>query len=272
MKDHPLFNEDPENIDRRSRDIGYINIVKFNGTRKQTFPNQWEPETLMSVEDVYNAVGAGRFELIGRDLVKKFIVDRTMLEISDPDGNVPNAPPPNGPQNPAHQVPQQQYQPPQPAPAQQQFPPIPTAQGPGIQIPTGTDPTTALMLIFMQTQMENQKAAREDARFQASLQMTAMQTNMQTMASMVGALSGRPGAPTGADNSAESLLKGVELMSNLYAGINEGGGLGGQKQALDWGAISTNIAQSIRGIVDITKATGAAGVGAPIIPPGEPTP
>ena len=263
MKAHPLFNEDSDNRDRMDRDIGYINIVKFNGTRRQTFPNQWEPESLMTIEDVFNAVGPGRFELIGRDSVRKYIVDRVMIEITDSEGKLPN----NEPQSNSSQ-PQQQ---PAPAVTHQSpvnYPPIPTAQGQGVQIPAGTDPTTALMLIFMQTQMEAQKQAREDSRFAAQLQMQSMQLNMQTMAQMVTALGGRQSAG-GADNSAESLMKGVELMSNLYAGINEGGGMS-PKSPVDWGTVTTNIAQSIRGLADLAKVS-TGGPNMPIIPPGDGT-
>lgn len=264
MKDHPLFNDDPDNHDRRSRDIGYINIVKYNGTRKQALPNQFEPEAIMTIDDVYQQVGAGRFELIGRDSIKKYIVDRVMLEITDADGNMPNVvtAAQNAQQPAAPQQPQQQYQ--QPA-APQAFPPIPTAQGSGISIPAGTDPNTALLLVFMQIQSENQKMAREDARAQAQLQMQLATNNMQTMATLVTAMSGRA-APTGADSSAESLLKGVELMSNLYAGMNEGG-VGGGKPPVNWGEVSMNIAQSIKGIADLAKAT--SGGSGPVIPPAE---
>lgn len=264
MKNHPLFNDDPENVERTSRDIGYINIVKFNGPRRQNLPNQWEPESLLTIEDVFNAVGPGRFELIGRDIIKKYIVDRVMIEITDTEGKIPT----NEPSRDEKQAPTPQFQ---QAPPQQHspvYPPIPTAQGSGVQIPAGTDPTTALMLIFMQTQMEAQKQAREDSRFAAQLQMQSMQLNMQTMAQMVTALGGRQ-SPGGADNSADSLMKGVELMSNLYAGINEGGGVG-PKAPVDWGTVTTNIAQSIRGLADLAKVSTGPGGNTPIIPPGDP--
>lgn len=264
MKNHPLFNDDPENVERTSRDIGYINIVKFNGPRRQNLPNQWEPESLLTIEDVFNAVGPGRFELIGRDIIKKYIVDRVMIEITDTEGKIPTSESREEKQAQAPQY-QQAPQPPQPT----VYPPIPTAQGSGVQIPSGTDPTTALMLIFMQTQMESQKQAREDARFAANLQMQSMQLNMQTMAQLVTALGGRQSSG-GADNSAESLMKGVELMSNLYAGINEGGGLKGAAP-VDWGTVTTNIAHSIRGLADLAKVSSTgSGSNTPIIPPGDP--
>lgn len=264
MRNHPLFNEDPDNVERTQRDIGYINIIKFNGPKRQNLPNQWEPESLLTIEDVYNAVGPGRFELVGRDIIKKYIVDRVVIEITDPDGKIPTNEPREEKQATAPQY-QQAPQPQQPT----VYPPIPTAQGSGVQIPAGTDPTTALMLIFMQSQMEAQKQAREDARFAAQLQMQSMQLNMQTMAQMVTALGGRQSSG-GADSSAESLMKGVELMSNLYAGINEGGGVG-PKAPVDWGTVTTNIAHSIRGLADLAKASGGGpAANTPIIPPGDP--
>lgn len=264
MINHPLFNENDGNEDRAARDIGYINIRQFEGSRAVTLPNQWDPEQLQTIEDLYEAVGVGRFELIGRHAVTKRVVDRVMIEIKLPKGSPP---PPE-----QQQQQQQRWQPPEPQQAQQI---APTMVAGGVQIPPGMDPQLAMIVTMLTTSQQTTNAMimgqREDARFHSAQQTELMLGFTRAQADMitglVGALAGNKAGGTG--ESTEAFLKGVELMADIKAGMREGEG-GDPEKTPGWGEIAKNIAESLRAVKDIATITSSAPA-APVIDPGVPT-
>ena len=265
MINHPLFNEDDGNEERAARDIGYINIRQFEGSKAITLPNQWDPEELQTAEDLVNAVGFGRFELIGRHARTKRVVDRVMIELRAPKGTAA-APP-----EPAQQ--QRNWQPPEQQQYQVQQPPSMVAGG--IQIPPGMDPQMAMMITMMTTSQQSTNAMlmaqREDSRFNAQQMTTLMlgftDAQARMITGLVSGLSGRaPGG--GTDTTADAFLKGVELMGQIRAGMAEGGGEGGEGKAPVWSDIAQNIAESLKAVRDIANLTSTTPA-APIVPPGD---
>ena len=270
MKDHPLFNDDPNDIERRERDIGFINIVEFDGSKKTTLPNQWEPEELQTAEDVYNAVGGpGRFELVGRDVKTKRVVDRCLIILKAKNGTnaaqppAPAAQPEERPRSSASQ---------------------PVIQAGGMVIPAGMDPSLAMVLSLVASQNQQSQAMlaaqREDNKnymaqqVQLMLGMTNANTQLVTglVSGLTQAFSGRPGQQGGgSDNAAEAFIKGVETMVQLHAGMKEGEQDGKPAEPNNWTQISQNIVESIRGIRDVAQFTNAAaGAVAPQVPPAGP--
>lgn len=257
MKDHPLFNDDENDIERRARDIGFINIHEFKGGKRVTLPQQYEPEELTTAECVFNAVGYGRFELVGRDSQTKRVVDRVLINLDPPKGE---AAPPKRADPPAS-----------PPPAAAAPAPFPAMQVGGMVVPANMDPSLAMFLAMAtnQTQMLAQMlvAQREDSKI-------AMASNVQLMLGMsenttrlitglAGALGGRPnGGPEGA---AEAFIKGVETMGSLMQGVKEGNAETEGKPT-DWGEIAKSVVESVKTIRDISQmsATGAP----PVVPPG----
>jgi hypothetical protein len=251
MIDHPLFNfEDPDDTEKRKRNIAYINIMACEpGKKKITLTNQWEPEELQTPADVLEAVGGvyGTYELIGRG-TKHQIMDRQMISLGAPKGHVP---------------------PPPPAPAQPPPPPVvtmaqaPTMQASGIIIPSTMDPNVAMVISMMAMQNQN-------AQFNAQNQ-TAMITGLATaFAPVIGAALSRPGvagAP-GSQQAAESgFLKGIEVMAALKEGVDSAN----KGPATDWGTVSGQIAQAVKGLVEVARTTaGTPAPAAPVVPPGGP--
>jgi hypothetical protein len=273
VKDHPLFNDDPNDIERRERNIGFINIVEFDGSKKTTLPNQWEPEELQTAEDVYNAVGGpGRFELVGRDTNTKRVVDRCMIILKAKNGA--NAAAPAAPAAPREE--------PRSSTAQ----PMMTAGG--MTIPSGMDPSLAMVLSLVAAQNQQSAAMlaaqREDNKTYMSQQVQLMlgmtNANTQLVTGLVTGLSqafGNRPAPGGSDSAAEAFIKGVETMVSLHAGIKEGEEeKNGPTPKNDWTQISANIVESIKGIRDVAQATNAVtsvaagGNGAGQMPPAGP--
>jgi hypothetical protein len=265
MKEHPLFCDEDSNDERRSRDIGYINIYRFQGSKRAALPNQWDPEQLQTIEDVYREVGAGQFELVGREGRTKQVVDRVMLHIESPRGETP-PPAAQAAQQPAQQQPQQQPGPPQ-------------MNIGGMQIPSNMDPHVAMFVSVLHsnaTQSAAQvQAAREDNKnFQSTLTQlmlgfTNSQTQMVTglVSGLAGAFGHAPQQANQTDRITDAFLKGVELVGEIKSGMKEGSEA--PKQATDLGAVVQNVAQSISAIRDIAAAANAAPM-APIVPPGGP--
>jgi len=267
MINHPLFNENDGNEDRAARDIGYINIRQFQGSKAITLPNQWDPEELQTVEDLYNAVGVGRFELIGRHALTKRVVDRTVIEIQLPKGA-------GAPAEPMPQQQQARWQ--APEPQQPQQPTTPTMVAGGLQIPPGMDPQMAMMIAMMTTSQQTTNTmimgSREDAKFYAAQQTELMlgftRAQAEMITGLVGALAGGRGGG-GSGESTEAFLKGVELMADIKAGMREGDPSNEEKTP-GWGEIAKNIAESLRAVKDIASITSSAPA-APVIDPGVPT-
>lgn len=267
MINHPLFNENDGDEERASRDIGYINIRQFVGSKPVTLTNQWDPEELQTSEDLFNAVGAGKFELIGRHALTKRVVDRVVIEIQPAKGVA--APTPQAQQ----QQPHQGWQAPDPHQQQQQQQPTPQPNmvAGGIVIPPGMDPSMAMIItmITASTQTTNQMmmAQREDARFSMQQLTTMMLGFTESQARMVtGLVSGLAGRPPGGagSESTEAFLKGVELMADIKAGVSEGSG---EQKPTGWSEIAQNIAESLRAVRDIATLTSTTPAAA-VVPPG----
>jgi len=263
MKNHPLFNDDPDNLDRMSRDIGFINIYEFQGSKRVALTNQWDPEELQTLEDVYAAVGAGNFELVGRDALNKRIVDRQMIALKSPRGAAP--------EKPQSEEPQRAYRPEPVAPAQ---PSQPMMQGGGFSIPSGMDPTMAMFLMLTQSQSQQAQAQlqaqREDARAANATMAQLFGLFTQSQASMVtglaSALGGnRGGSGSGEVGAADAFMKGVETMGSLMAGVKEGAAEANEEKPLNLGDIAKNIAESLGAVRDISR-TASGMTGAPIEP------
>jgi|WetSurMetagenome_2_1015567.scaffolds.fasta_scaffold56821_2 hypothetical protein len=264
MINHPLFNEDDTNEERASRDIGYINIRQFEGSRSVMLVGQWEPAELQSTEDVYNAVGAGHFELIGRHARTKRIIDRVLMTIKVPRaaGSAPE-PEPRG----------QPRQPPEPPAPVIQQPPM--MQAGSIVIPPGMDPQTVMMVLSSQQNAALLQAQREESRFNAS-QLTQIMvgfTNAQTqmVTGLVSGLAGMMGHTQpqgGANGTVDGFLKGIEIMADLKAGMKEGAENEGKPT--QWNEVTRNIADGIRNIVEVAKVAQATAPSGPVVPPGTP--
>jgi len=270
MIDHPLFNfEDETNTDRRKRNICYINIAQLaQGKKPVTLTNQWEPEQLLTPMDLFEAVGCveGTYELIGRGQ-KHQILDRQTINVKAPIGWVPppNRQPPAPPANPQ----------PNATPA---APPVAMMQAGGIMIPANMDPMVAMVisLIASQGQQANAQLARQDAQaqFAQSQQMQLMLGMSQnTTAMMTGLFTGLAPILSGHGNGAapggtqDGFLKGVEIMAALKEGIDQAKSGGNT----DWSVVSTNIAQSIKGLVEVARTTaGTTPPAPPHVPPGAP--
>lgn len=272
MINHPLFNDDTSDAEKQTRDIGYINIYEFQGSKRVALVNQWDPETLTTIEDLYDAVGAGHFELVGRDARTKKIVDRVTYTLKHPKGFEP------APTNaaPARQQPQTR---PDPEPQPPAAAPQPTMVGNGIVIPQNMDPNAAMILtlVMSQGQLAQQQTAaqREDSRFHAQ-QMSEMmlgftRANTEMVVGLVQGLAGRSGA-SGEDRTADAFIKGVETMVNLSAGLREGQGEGNPgdppQQPTQWSEVVKNIAEGIKNLRDVVQVANAAAPGGPVVPPG----
>lgn len=262
MINHPLFNDDDSNEEKQARDIGYLNIRQFEGSRGVMLVGQWEPEQLQTAEDIYNAVGAGHFELIGRHARTNKIVDRVSITVKMP-RSVNEPPPKPEPRNPELRLEPQ-------AP-----PPPPSMQAGGIVIPPGMDPQTAMMVTMMalgnQQNAAQLQAAREDSRHHSAMQTQLMLGLVQSFSSMTTglatALSGG-GAQRAPDNTLDAVLKGIDLVTNLQAGMKEGAEEVGKPTP--WNEVTRNIADGIRNIVEVAKVANAASPSGPVVPPGVP--
>lgn len=263
MINHPLFNDDDSNEEKQSRDIGYINIRQFEGSRGVMLVGQWEPEQLQTAEDIYNAVGAGHFELIGRHARTNKIVDRVSITVKMPRSL--NEPPPKPePRNPDLRL----EPPPPPAP--------PSMQAGNIVIPPGMDPQTAMMVTMMalgnQQNAAQLQAAREDSRHHSTQQTQLMLGLVQSFSAMTtglaAALSGH-GQPSqsGANSNVDAFLKGIETMADLRAGMKEEQE---ESKPTPWNEVTRNIADGIRNIVEVAKVANAVTPSGPVVPPGVP--
>lgn len=267
MKDHPLFNDDPNDTERRSRNIDFINIHQWVNGKKTTLHMQWEPEDLMTIADVYAAVGEGHFELVGRENERKRVVDRTALIIKPPRSNGQSTTP-NG--APASTQPQSGQQPAAPA-----APAVPVMNLGNIQIPPNMDPNMVMMLVMLNTQQQQSEAAarshqaqiaaqREDSRMfmQAQTQLMASLTT-STSQMVVGLLQGlgsfMPKSAGGSEGTAEAFIKGIETMTELHAGIKEGQDAG---KPTDWNTVSGNIVAGIKTLREVAALSNAAPVAA----------
>lgn len=273
MRDHPLFNDDPNDTDRRTRSIDFINIHQWINGKKQAVPNQWEAEELLTIADVFAAVGEGQFELVGRENEKKRVVDRVALTIKAPRGSA--AATGNGAQ-PAQQ--------PQPAAAAAPaVTAIPMMQVGNIQIPPGMDSNMVMMLVMLNAQQQQSvmqqntmtaqmAAQREDSRNFMQVQNQLMLGLTQSTASMVtGLLQGigsliPRGSNGGAEGTADAFIKGIETMTELHAGIKEGTEAG---KPTDWKEVTGNIVTGIKALKDVAAITNSAPAG-PVVPPGVP--
>jgi len=261
MKNHPLFCDDPDNDERMGRDICFIQVFRFAGTKRTAVPRIFEAEELMSIEALYEATGktGGAFELMGRDKDNRRIVDRCRIEI---EGMGPPEPPPPPP--PAAVVASPELPPPQPG--------VSMLQGMGLQIPQNADPMTSLMFMVLAQGQQAQQAAREDARAsQANLSQiftsfNAAQSNM--VVGLAQAFGSRgAGAPPGESGTENGFIKGIETMAALVSGQREQEQAAAEDKPLNIGEVAKNIAQSLGAVRDIAQATSGSG---PIIPPGTP--
>jgi hypothetical protein len=265
MIDHPLFVDDESSDEKRSRDIGYINIYQFENGRRVALTDQWDPDQLQTVADIYNAVGAGHFELVGRHAKSHKIVDRAIHIVKAPRGAE------TGPTTSRVEQQSQQSQQSQPQPMAP-----PTMQIGGMQIPPGTDPQTAMILAMMHTTSAQNalqlQAMREDARFHGEqltqLMLGFTQANGQMVTGLAQAFSGRANGQGTDGGAAEGFIKGVETMANLAAGMREGGG--DEPKPTAWGDVTKNIAESLRAMSELAKVTATGGAPPPVVPPGEP--
>lgn len=271
MIDHPLFNDDPEDKDRRQRDIGFIQIVQFKAGKRVQLTGTWTAEELQTVDDLFAAVGPGKFELTGRSNNNHRIVDKVMIEIAQPR---------SGPEEPQFQAPQggqRQWQPPEPPQPQKPPEPPPNAMriGDGVTIPAGMDPNMAMFAMMVQSQAQTSErallAAREDARANSrtmsEMFVGFMNAQGQMVTGLAQAFAGRGGGGGAAGGQEEGFLKGIETMAQLSAGLNEGREDG---KPTDWASVVQNIATGLRSISSIANATGAGVPVDPVIPPGEP--
>lgn len=248
MKDHPLFNDDPNDTERRSRNIDFINIHQFVNGKRQIIPNQFEADQLLTVADVFEHVGAGNFELIGRENDRKRVVDRSMLTIK----------PLPGTQATSTTAPRTETT---PTPVT----PNPVMNLGNIQIPPGMDPTMSMMLVLMHTSQQQMAAMLAAQRADSQAFMAAQQQLMLGLASnntnlITGLLSGIGSMVSGGsggsstDRTAEAFIKGIETMTDLHAGIQEGQEGG---KPTDWATVSSNIVQGIRTLKDVAAITNA---------------
>ncbi len=271
MKAHPLFERADGDTENADRDIEIIQIRAFpKGEKSFMFANQWDPEQLLTPQDLLNAVGEGEFELIGRGGGR--VVDRAKISVRragnqeqyrDP---VPPAAPPAAPPSPAPNG-------------------IPMLQVGGMQIPPNVDPTMVLILGMIQAQQasaeRNAATQREDSKFYSQQLSTMMIENQRTLAQMVtgltSALAGRAGGGDGG-GAADGFIKGVETMVSLTEGMREGSGKT-EAPKTDFGEVVKNIATSLGTIKDLAHIANpsSASVASPVaadaeavIPPGEP--
>lgn len=265
MKDHPLFNDDPNDTERRSRNIDFINVHQWINGKKQTLHMQWEPEDLLTIADVYAAVGEGHFELVGRENEKKRVVDRTALIIKPPRSNGQSAAP-NGtatqPQQPG-------------APAAPAAPAVPVMNLGNIQIPPNMDPNMVMMLVMLNTQQQQSDAAqrshqaqiaaqREDSRLfmqaQTQLMIGLANSSAQMLTGLIqGIGSFIPKGAAGSEGTAEAFIKGIETMTELHAGIKEGQDAG---KPMDWNTVSGNIVAGIKTLKEVAALSNAPPVAA----------
>lgn len=268
MKDHPLFNDDPNDTERRSRNIDFININQWStnqhGGKKQSLNVQFEAADMLTVSDVFEAVGEGQFELVGRENEKKRVVDRVAITIKRPGNAQPTT---NGTQ--AQQAQQAAQQ-----PVASPLPSVPTMNLGTMQIPSGMDPNMAMILAMFHTsaqQTAGQLAAqREDARTymqaQTQLMIGMANSNAQLITGLLQGI-GQMVRPTGvgAEGTAEAFIKGIETMTELHAGIKEGQESG---KPTDWTTVSGNIVAGIKTLKEVAAITSTPG--APVVPPGGP--
>jgi hypothetical protein len=261
MKNHPLFNDDPDNTERAARDIGFINIYEFQGSKRVALTNTWDPEELQTLEDVFAVTGPGNFELIGRDSINKRIVDRQMISLKAPRGM---------PERPA--VAEEQRRPFRTEPMPSAQPAQPIMQGGGFSIPSGMDPTMAMFLMLTQSQSAQASAQlaaqREDARAANATMAQLFGTFAQSQASMVTGLAAALGGPRSAPSSggdigaADAFMKGVETMGQLLQGVKEGAAEAAEPKGPGLADVAKNIADSLGAVRDIARAT--TGMGNPV--------
>lgn len=259
MKNHPLFCDDPDNEERCGRDICFIQVFRFNGTKRTAIPKIFEAEELTSIEALYEQTGAGAFELIARDKNNRLIVDRCRIEIEGVAQPQQAAPPP-----PAAVVAA-----PEPPPHQ---PGVSMLQGMGIQIPQSADPQTSLMFMILAQQQQSQQAAREDARASqnnlAQIFASFNAAQSQMVVGLAQAFGNRGGPTAGGESGTETgFIKGIETMAALVSGQREQEAAAAEDKPLNLGEVAKNIAQSLGAVRDIAQATSGSG---PVIPPGGP--
>jgi hypothetical protein len=283
VKNHPLFcelddpeNPTPEEIEKQGRDIGYIQIYRFNGHKREAIIGQHAPDAIITIEDLVKIAGWGDFELVGRDLKTGQVRLRQRVTIAKP----------NDPNEAARSQPNgygQQQQPPNPyAPQQQPMPPAAFAQTPTqpqtgmfAGMPMPQDPMTAMMMMMFTLTNQQMMAQREDSKAFMQMQQSNSQQHgqvlVETFKVLANTMAGRPPEP--ASSSAgmfEAFQKGVELTTEFAQGVREGQEqAGGNSTPLDYSAITTNILQSLKTVAEIAKVT-ASGQPAPVIPEGGP--
>jgi ATP-dependent exoDNAse (exonuclease V) beta subunit len=264
VKNHPLFQNVPGYTEAEQQkvnetDLGTLHLARFVGGKLQGIPKSWDSEELQSVEDIYEALekirkggGSGTFELTARNRDKKWFQAKTRITIEglSDDSDEPEekpAPPPQAP----------------PSIPQMGPPATPSMTGTGLQIPVGTDPQTAMLFMFSNMQLEQQRQAREDSRQnQLVMQQMFIAFSKNQADLVVGLVNGRQAPPS--ESSADLLVKGVEMGVELMKGAAEAKQESDNDKPLDMNSIASNIAQSIAGIRDIAVATGNRG---PVIPP-----
>jgi hypothetical protein len=263
MKDHPLFNDDPNDTERRSRNIDFININQWVNGKRQALNLQYEADALLTVSDVFAVTGEGQFELVGRENDKKRVVDRVALTLRLPPGAQPT---PNATQQQAQQAAQQPVAPPLPS--------VPTMNLGTMQIPSGMDPNMAMILAMFHTSAQQNAgqlaAQREDARTYMQAQTQLMIGMANSNATLITGLLqgiGQMVRPTGAgaEGTAEAFIKGIETMTELHAGLKEGQDTG---KPTDWTTVSGNIVNGIKTLKEVAAITNTPG--APVVPPGVP--
>ncbi len=258
MKNHPLFCDDPDNEEKCERDICFIQIFRFTGTKRTAIPKIYNAEDLLSIEALYEETGAGTFEIWGRDKNNRLIVDRCRIEIEGV------AQPQQAATPPAAVVATPEPPPPQPG--------VSMLQGMGIQIPQSADPQTSLMFMILAQQQQSQQAAREDARASqnnlAQIFASFNAAQSQMVVGLAQAFGNRGGPPVGGESGTENaFIKGVETMSALVGGMREQEAAAAEDKPLNLGEVAKNIAQSLGAVRDIAQATSGSG---PVIPPGGP--
>jgi hypothetical protein len=251
MKDHPLFcDDDSENA---GKDIRFINAVKFIGNKRMSLSDQWEPQDLMTIQQVYDAIGPGDFELVGRDATGKAVA-RARIAMEPKKGE-----PPQMPKEPTPAAPVA----PSPAPAN-------VMQFGATSIPVGSDPTTAF-----QNNAQNAAAQREDSRHQLAMtvqmfgEFSKAQVNLVN--GMFAALAGsQRGTGDVGERAVDLVLKGVELATGLREGAEDAKVKPPeepQEKPMDWTATTQNVVESLKVVRDIASLGGIGSGSSPVIPP-----
>lgn len=89
MKAHPLFCGADADDERRSRDIGFIQVHRIREGKRLALPFHLDAEQLQTLEDLRRVTGVGTFELIGRESREgkpHRILDRVLITLDDEAG------------------------------------------------------------------------------------------------------------------------------------------------------------------------------------------